>query len=442
MQNLPGFTQRAVEDGKKESFYQVMQQVCRLINQKEAPFVVGCVTATQSMDHGLAASPQARKFLQLPSVTQVTVNKVDQIPNHPLKHILVMDMGGHGRALECLVNALKKMECPGGDAVVGATMQQLTEKYPGAGLLGRSDSCSFDDSDIKGILRASLSGKWIAVGSTIEKVNPEKMMLIRLQYNSGQTEYRIHLPYVWLHMMLSRHSISSDLQPWRLMDYSSFLKDALTDGREWELFNANFRVLRSHAFEDMEEISVASLHRGAIINEPVKSMTVVNRHLKLGRAKARLASKSSCCGNPKPNQSSDAKTPSPGLRAHQCKAVQDGKEITVTMTDKTTLLLNANSAPAADAFLMLDQVTPNGARVAISECLQMKHGQATALVDEEFKKACDQGDILVLLRNTPDKAPTSKNGHIVFVSEEQFEAYFGLYAGRAFNAAARFTAVS
>ena len=36
MQNLPGFTQRAVEDGKKEPFYQVMQEVCRLINQKEA----------------------------------------------------------------------------------------------------------------------------------------------------------------------------------------------------------------------------------------------------------------------------------------------------------------------------------------------------------------------------------------------------------------------
>ena len=109
------------------------------------------------------------------------------------------------------------------------------------------------------------------------------------------------------------------------------------------------------------------------------------------------------------------------------------------MTDKTTLLLNANSAPAADAFLMLDQVTPNGERVAISECLQMKHGQATALVDEEFKKACDQGDILVLLRNTRDKAPTSKNGHIVFVSEEQFEAYFGLYAGRAFNGSCSFS---
>ncbi|CAJ1329921.1 unnamed protein product, partial [Effrenium voratum] len=354
MQNLSGFTQRAVEVGKKEPFYQVMQEVCRLINQKEAPFVVGCVTATQSMDHGLATSPQARKFLQLPSVTQVTVNKVDQIPNHPLKHLLVMDMGGHGRALEGLVGALTSMESASGDAVVGAIMDQLTKKYPQAGLLGRSDSHSFDDSDIKGILRASLSGKWIAVGSTIEKVNPEKMMLIRLQYNSDQTEYRIHLPYVWLHMMLSRHSVSSDLQPWRLMDYSSFVKGAPTDGTEWELFNANFRV-------------------------------------------------SSCCGNPKPFKNSDDKTPSQGFRAHQCKAVQDGKEITVTMTDKTTLLLNAKGAPAADAFVMLEQVNSDGKKVTISECLQMKHGQAAAFLEDELKKACDRGDILVLLRNTCDE---------------------------------------
>ena len=442
MQNLPGFTERAVEDGKKEPFYQVMQEICRLINQKEAPFCVGCVTATQSMDHGLAASPQARKFLQLPRVTQVTVNKVDQIPYHALKHILVMDMGGHGRALEGLVGALTSMESATGDAVVGAIMDQLIKRYPQAGLLGRSDSHSFDDSDIKGILRASLSGKWIAVGNTIEKVNPEKMMLIRLQYNSDQTAYRIHLPYVWLHMMLSRHKVSSDLQPWRLMDYSSFVKGAPTDGTEWELFNADFRVLRSHAFTNEEEVSIASLHRGAIINESLKDLRIKNRHLTRAIAKAKSTSRSSCCGNPKPFKISDDTIPSRGLRAHQCKAVQHGKEITVTMTDKETLLLNAKGAASADAFVMLEQVNSDGKEVTISECLQMKHGQAAGLLDEEFQKACDKGDILVLLRNTCDNAPTSKNIPFVFVSEEQFEAYYGLYAGRAFNAARRFTAVS
>ena len=111
------------------------------------------------------------------------------------------------------------------------------------------------------------------------------------------------------------------------------------------------------------------------------------------------------------------------------------------MTDKTTLLLNAKGAPAADAFVMLEQVNSDGKKVTISECLQMKHGQTAAHLEDEFKKACDEGDILVLLQNTSGKAPNNKNIPIAFVSAEQFEAYYGLYAGRAFNAA-RFTAPS
>lgn len=272
------------------------------------------------------------------------------------------------------------------------------------------------------------------------------MMLIRLQYNSDQTEYRIHLPYVWLHMMLSRHSISSDLEPWRLMDYSSFMKGPPMDGTEWELFNANFRVLRSHAFTNEEKVEIADLHRGAIINGSLKDLRIKNKHLKLATAKAKSASRSSCCGNPKPFKESDCKTPSQGLLAHQCKAVQDGEEITVTMTDKTTLLLNAKGAPAADAFVMLEQVNSDGKQVTISECLEMKDGQAKqateTFLQDEFNKACDKGDILVVLRNTSDKAPTRKDIPFVFVSEEQFEEYYGLYAGRAFNAARRFTAES
>jgi len=229
--------------------------------------------------------------------------------------------------------------------------------------------------------------------------------------------------------------MASDLQPWRLMDYSSFMKGPPMDGTEWELFNANFRVLRSHAFTNEEEVSMASLHRGAILNESLKDLNITNKHLKLATAKARCSSRSSCCGNPKPKTESDDKTPAQGLRAHQCKAVQDGKEITVTMTDKTTLLLNAKGAPAADAFVMLEQVNSDGKKVTISECLQMKHGQTAAHLEDEFKEACDEGDILVLLQNTSGKAPTNKNIPIVFVSAEQFEAYYGLYAGRAFNAA-------
>ncbi|CAE7250967.1 CRN108 [Symbiodinium necroappetens] len=54
MQGLEGFDPRAGEAGKAKPFYEVMREVCRLVNQKASPLVVGCVSATQSLDHGLA----------------------------------------------------------------------------------------------------------------------------------------------------------------------------------------------------------------------------------------------------------------------------------------------------------------------------------------------------------------------------------------------------
>ena len=79
------------------------------MNQDTSPFVVACVTATQSVSQGLADSPQARQYLKLPRVTAVTRQQVAVIPNHPLRDLLAMDMGGHGRALESLEESLKSM---------------------------------------------------------------------------------------------------------------------------------------------------------------------------------------------------------------------------------------------------------------------------------------------------------------------------------------------
>ena len=64
MHNLPGFPQHGEQTGKEAPFYQVIQEVCRLVNQDTSPFVVACVTATQSVSQGLA-EPQACQYLKL-----------------------------------------------------------------------------------------------------------------------------------------------------------------------------------------------------------------------------------------------------------------------------------------------------------------------------------------------------------------------------------------
>ena len=66
-----------------------------------------------------------------------------------------------------------------------------------------------------------------------------------------------------------------ELKIWRSMDYEDFDQALSTSGEAWEEFNSNFRMLRARASEDGRELSVADLHRGAIIEpEILKSVEV------------------------------------------------------------------------------------------------------------------------------------------------------------------------
>ncbi|CAJ1402000.1 unnamed protein product [Effrenium voratum] len=245
MQGLPGFTERSDAAGKDLPFYQVMQEVCRLINQMEGPFVVACVAALQNVKSGLAGSPQARVFLELPRVTAVTRNKQPVLPGHRLKDLLVEDMGGHGRALECLLEALMEMPNAAATALVGAVMRQLRQKYPDAAQMEPG-------ADLKELLRAALSGRWILSGEMVGNLDPEKVELIRVKFKDGDSsQYRIDLPYIWLYLMLSLSKFSDDLQPWNLMDYRLF--ESEPTWQQWEEFNARFRVLRASAFEEKHQ---------------------------------------------------------------------------------------------------------------------------------------------------------------------------------------------
>ena len=436
MQGLEGFGLRSEEAGKGKPFDQVMLEVCRLVNQKASPLVVGCIAATQTLDHGLAWSPQRRCRLTLPRVTRVEENGEDKVPLHPLKDLLVRDMGGHGRALEALVQALQPANIGDGSAaaVIGAVMFQLTQKYPSAGILGRSDSKTFDDGSIKAILCTALSGKLVRSGDKLGNVDAEKADLIRLRYNDAGTQYFIEVPYIWLHMMLKDVAANSeDLAPWGLMDYDQFLRDPPQDGTEWEEFNAAFRVLRSWAFEEKEAVPVRSLHSGAIIQPgTLAEKMVINHHLNRFKAKRRIATASNVCGNPKPLKESAATKPASRLKQHECEV--DGKETevaTVSLTRTDVLVLNAKGAPAADAVLRLQ----TKAGELIAECLQMKHGQSACHLEAERAKACDEDDIFVVLRNSNTDTPAGQN--LIFVSEGQFAEYYGIYSGRAFSSAAR-----
>ncbi|CAJ1458204.1 unnamed protein product [Effrenium voratum] len=420
MQGLPGFTEHSDAAGKDLPFYQVMQEVCRLINQIEGPFVVACVAALQNVKSGLAGSPHARVFLELPRVTAVTRNKQPVLPGHRLKDLLVEDMGGHGRALECLLEALMEMPNAAATALVGAVMRQLRQKYPDATQIEPG-------ADLKELLRAALSGRWILSGEMVGNLDPEKVELIRVKFKDGDSsQYRIDLPYIWLYLMLSLSKFSDDLQPWNLMDYRLF--ESEPTWQQWEEFNARFRVLRASAFEDGQLVDIADLHRGAVIQpDSLKSTKVINRHLQFAKSRKQLLSRSSCCGNPKARTNLLK-----GLGMHQCVVEMTNQNLTVTLTGKRVLVVNAAGAPAADAFLMLEEVRAKGNNHTISECLQCKKGNSPFIVENERDKACDTADILVLLLTRTETVPQTGGQRLIFVSEAQYQEYFGFYAGRAF----------
>ena len=317
MQNLPGFAKRGEEIGKQEPFYQVLQEVCRLVNQDTLPFVVACVTATQSVSQDLAG--KARVYLKLPQVMAVTRQQVAAIPDHPLKDLLTMDMGGHGRALECLEETLKVMPSTSASALVGAVMQRLQAKYPDA---ASSDGVSI--KDLIDVLRACLSGKVLSHGQTLGSLDPEQMGLIRIEYLDSLS-YRIDIPYIWLQLMLSQQVLTSDLKPWALMDYDYFGRSEARTRQAWEQLNADFRVLRSCSFEDRHVVDIGLLHRGAVIQPyGFERHKVVNRRLTFAKTNFRLSSRASCCGHPKPNSTSSDTNPAKGLNKLECHVTLPG----------------------------------------------------------------------------------------------------------------------
>ena len=200
-------------------------------------------------------------------------------------------MGGHGRALECLEEALNNVSTIAASALVNAVMFKLLEKYPNAGRLVGTRA-----QDVLDLLRASLSGKVLRQEHTIGDIDPKTMELIRVAYLEGSdTEYRIDIPYIWLQVMLSQQTLAPDLGPWQLLDYDSLEKPGALTLQDWEQFNAEFRVLRSYSFEDGQAVKIGLLHRGAIIRpDGFARQEVVNRRLTLAKAKNKLSSKSSC----------------------------------------------------------------------------------------------------------------------------------------------------
>jgi hypothetical protein len=440
MQKLDGFEERSEKTGKQKPFYRIMAHVSSLVNHKEGPLVIGLMAATESLQTALADSPQRRVNLTLPVVTNVTRlgKPVFDTRDDPLLGLLLQDMGGHGRAVEALEAATQNLPGASHAQLLQSVVVALGSRYQGAvTTLGFAKlEPALRNTVVEDMLAAALSGKVFSVGHKIQGlVDPTSLALVRVEYVSTEcTQYRLVLPYVWLHLFLSQQSVPDELKAWRSTDYADFAKHLSTSGEAWEEFNANFRSLRALAFPDGHTVKVEDLHRGAVI-EPgsLRSASIINQRLKFERAKSRVATNSSACGMAK-RLCKGLPKEFDGLPRHTCpvKVFKGQPSRTVSLTTCRVLLLNADKAPAGDAVVMLKEKLASSEVRIISEVWQEKQGMSRVDPQEEWAKSCDDNDILVVACNDRKEPPELPDKRLIFVGREQFSDYYGMYVGRAF----------
>jgi len=419
LQMLPGFD----EPRRKDTvFYRTLQAVCRLVNDTDGPFFVGVVAATvqNCIEQALASSPQARVFIDLPLVDHVSLQgkPVLNVIGDKLLRLLVKDMGGHGRALEALVEAVERYGTENPAVLMENVRVNLCTKYPKA-----------VPANFEPILKTALSGKWLAMEETIDGFDVERMQLVRLHWDEFRTSRRISVPYIWIYIGLTSKGVAPKLQKWRLNDYIDLQQGPDGGGNLFEDFCADFRALQSWVYDDGTCILLSDLHRGALLNPPdLNGIEIINKHLHVVKAAHRTATNAKVFGARKP----DTNTRLTELRHGKAKRnveMLDGTRVDMTLG--THIMRNAQGAPAADFAALHTNIEGY-----VAECGQTKQGAALVTLDviqDERQKACDDGDVLVIYCTRKMGILANELPRMTgLVGAGQWNEYFGHYVGRAF----------
>lgn len=422
MQFLPGFDSPT---DKTSLFYKTIRKLCQLTTRDDGPLTIAAMAATVQLgvEFALADSPQKRHYVMLPLVDKVCRNgkAVFNFTGNEVLQLLQSDMGGHGRALEALEDACNDQTLENIDLLKDAVIRNLMDRYPKA-----------VPADFEPILKAALSGQWLKPEAKIGNFDPEKLQLVRLEYNSDRSQRRIRLPYIWILLGVTRKDALPDLAKWSLDGYNEICRGPDAGGLAFEDFCARFRVLKSLCWPPDATVRLSDLHHGAILQpKALRNVKVVNRHLKNAQAKQRMATncRDFLFGKPRREQ--------PAQKRRVQATLADGKMVDLQDTNDqcSYVFLNAEGAPAADCAVLLQL---DGQQGFLTECGQCKQG--TAKVDlqniqDERAKSCDENDFLLIICTDGKQIDQSDLPHMTgIVQQEQWQQYFGPYAGRAFQA--------
>ena len=341
---------------------------------------------------------------------------------NPFVRALAADTGGHARAVEVLVIALKELVGPkvldGGnvqlgdvkpDAVFDAFARLLDDKYD------FKSSPSLSEEVVKAVLlRKNFPGVDSVVYGTRTVDDVQSMGLVR--YNSVTKV--LECAFVLLYLAASR-SAPRELRSICVPGYAEASGESHPDlansPDNFERLVARYRTLRFNMLQDgVKGVMWRDVHAGAQFSEDESTDGVTVAGEKLGDVR---------------------------VCAHRVPTTEVPAEIEVRgglVPSAGRVFVNASGAPAADVFLLI-KVRKDGVEETVLECLQAKRWTAykvgSALIEAERAKAVGKkgrGFFVFVTTTDVTNRDWRKQPRTAVVSKTELKAYLGPVAARAF----------
>jgi hypothetical protein len=400
--------------GAKDTlFASALAQLAGLTNAgPEFAVVAAAATVHTPVDDLLGDSPQLRPMLEPPMLDGALLFP----ETDSALRVLIGDMGGHGRALEALQDAVKEA---GSDASFAALTHTLRAKLHVKYSQWFKESAAKLTPLFEAVLarrRFTAMSELITDGFTVENATSLGLVFWR--------NHVLEVPYVLFWLLASSTAAEKDpIMSW-LSENHPLTEEDRIEGRasvgletheRWEEFVARFRALKSGVFEG-ECVPLGQLHAGAVLSQAAKKTTVVVRRQKLVQASRHYDSRSS------------------------------GQDVRIVHENGTGELLdmvvrNAKQAPAADVFTAVElaQSSDGQQRTIVHETYACRmRDEVLSKVDfvEELNKAAAQDDIFMFFargNSAPDLQAfvLSTDRRVGLVSHEVMLPYFGPFALRA-----------
>ncbi|KAE8144254.1 hypothetical protein BDV25DRAFT_145818 [Aspergillus avenaceus] len=392
--------------------------VTKLGNLAHGGFFLICGTSTISgpVSRAMKVSQRWSVYLSCEPIETPRMADGQAVFKHQnlLAQVLIKDCGGHGRALEILLQYMDKIQKDPSN--VSSFIDHLSSIYASM-VPTEKDALAI----IKSVMgNGALARDAILPGghSTPDDVSARGLIRFPLiNQNEDKPRGKFEIPYMWILCLCSCHENHTFFRELQLFDYHQFacMDNPIQPGNSshdsLEKIILQVRKIKSLMFAEAECVTIAKLHHGGMMTESTGGISFINHHLKGDIATKQIPSKTT-------------------TENREEWMVQTGEHGDIDLRKCDFILLNKSGASAGDAVLCLDSETPR------TEAHQYKYWANGPGINfqKERDKAVSGEDIFVLVSTAPSIRSLGNEipDRCVVVLGENWQSYFGPYAARSY----------